>query len=148
MDKEIIIGKRRARRLALQALYQWQMTQQEPYEIDAQFRVIQNMDRVDVEYFSAIFKGVVEHAEELDALFVGYLDREVSALNPVELVIIRLGTYELKYSLELPWKVVLDEAINMGREYGSTDGHKYVNGILNQVARDVRAVEIKAENLK
>lgn len=145
MDKEVIRRKRRARRLALQALYQWQMTEQEPYEVEAQFRAVKNLDRVDVTYFSEVFKGIIEHTEELDRLFIEYLDREINALNPVELAIIRIGTYELAYSLELPWRVVLDEAVNMGREYGSTDGHKYVNGVLNQVAHKVRAVEIKAE---
>ena len=148
MDKEVIRHKRRARRLALQALYQWQMTAQEPYEIEAQFRAIKNLDRVDVTYFVSVFKGIIEHTEALDALFNEYLDRKINALNPVELAIIRIGTYELTYSPELPWRIILDEAINMGREYGSTDGHKYVNGVLNQVAHKIRTVEIQAERSK
>ncbi|MCC5791543.1 MAG: transcription antitermination factor NusB [Legionellaceae bacterium] len=146
MDKEQIRSRRRSRRLALQALYQWQLSGLEASEIEAQFRVTNNMERVDVPYFSDLFQGIIQQKKTVDELFEPYLDRELSALNPVELAIIRLGTYELAYCPELPWRVVLDEAINIGREYGSTDGHKYVNGILNQVAQRLRTVEIKAEN--
>lgn len=148
MDKESIGGKRRARRLALQALYQWQMTGQEAYEIETQFKVFSNLEKVDVGYFSALFRGIVQHIEQVDLIFSPHLDRDFLSLNPIELTILRLSTYEFLKTPELPWRVILDESVNMGKEYGSTDGHKYVNGVLHKVAHDLRAVEINLDQAK
>jgi len=145
VDKEAVRAKRKARRMALQAVYQWQMAAQDTADIEAQFKVFNNLERVDVDYFSHLLKTTVADIEAIDAAYESYLDRDKSSLNPIELAIIRLSVCELCHCPELPWRVVLDEAVNMGREYGSNEGHKYVNGILNQAAKTIRAVEIDAE---
>lgn len=142
MDKQSISGKRRARKLALQALYQWLMSGADLYEIEAQFRVINNMDRVDGEYFSRLLHGIPAHIDTLESSFLPYLDREISGLNPIELTVLRIGSFELVHCPEIPYKVVLDESISLAKEFGSQDGHRYVNGVLNNLARQVRVVEI------
>lgn len=148
MDKKSIGAKRRARRLALQALYQWQMSGQQAYEVETQFKVFTNLERVDVEYFTTLFKGSVDKIEDIDKAFSPHLDRDFLSLNPVELAILRISTYEFLHVPELPWRIILDESVNMGKEFGSTDGHKYVNGVLNKVAHDIRSVEVAMDNTK
>lgn len=145
MEKQSVSGKRRARKLALQALYQWHMSSQDLHEIEAQFRVANNMDKVDTEFFCRILHGVPKHLDSVEDCISPFLDRELQALNPVELAALRLGTFELLYCPETPWRVVLDESISLTREFGSQEGHRYVNGVLNQVARQVRAVEINLD---
>lgn len=146
MEKQSISGKRRARKLALQALYQWLMSGCELSEIEAQFRVINNMDRVDTDYFCRLLYGIPEQVEALEASISPFLDREVSGLNPIELTVLRIGAFELFHCPEIPYKVVLDESISLTKEFGSQDGHRYVNGVLNNLARQVRSVEISLGN--
>lgn len=146
MDKQTIKGKRKARRLALQALYQWMMSGTDLYEIEAEFRVMNDMSKVDVDYFLKLFYGVPKHLSQLEEAITPYLDREIETLNPIELITLRMGALELYHCPEIPYKVVLDEAISLTREFGSQDGHRYVNGVLNQVAKRARTVEINAEN--
>ena len=145
MEKQSINGKRRARKLVLQALYQWLMSGQELPEIEAQFRVANNLDKVDMEYFCRILYGVPENLDSVQGSIIPFLDRAIDGLNPVELSVLRLGTYELLFCPEIPWRVVLDESISLAREFGSQEGHRYVNGVLNQVARQVRAIEINLD---
>ena len=142
MDKPAIRGKQRARRLALQALYQWHMSGAELSEIDAQFQTINNMEKVDTEYFSGLLYGVPKSLEALEVAFSPFLDRKVHELNPIELTVLRMGAFELIYCPEIPYRVVLDEAVLMAKEFGSQDGHRYVNGVLHQLAINSRAVEI------
>lgn len=142
VEKELIRGKRRARRLALQALYQWLMSGHELVEIEAQFHAVNNMEKVDVPYFSRILHGVPEHLQELETCISAFLDRAVEGLNPIELTLLRMGAFELTYCPEIPYRVVLDESVSMAREFGSQDGYRYVNGVLNNLARQVRSVEI------
>ncbi|MGC1183069.1 transcription antitermination factor NusB [Legionella sp.] len=146
MEKQSINGKRKARKLALQALYQWLMSGSELLEIEAQFRIINNMDKVDVVYFCRLLHGVPEHVNELEGKFAPFLDREVRGLNPIELTVLRIGSFELVHSPEIPYKVVLDEAISLTKEFGSQDGYRYVNGVLNNLAQQVRSVEISLGN--
>ncbi|CAM2938790.1 transcription antitermination factor NusB [Legionella worsleiensis] len=146
MENQSISGKRKARKLALQALYQWHMSGSDLYEIEAQFRVINNMDKVDGDYFTRLLHGVPAHAEALEASFSPFLDREISGLNPVELTVLRIGSFELFHCPEIPYKVVLDESISLTKEFGSQDGHRYVNGVLNNLAQKVRTVEISLDN--
>lgn len=146
MDKQLISGKRRARKLAVQALYQWSMSGHERSEIETQFRVANNMDKVDSAYFCRLLYGVPERITEIESAIEPFLDRPMTTLNPVELAVLRLGTYELLFCLEIPYRVVLDEAISLAREFGSQDGHRYVNGVLNGLARQVRAIEINSGN--
>lgn len=145
MEKNSISGKRRARKLALQALYQWLMSGSELSEIEAQFRVVNNMEKVDGEYFCRLLHGVPAHVETLESSISPFLDREISGLNPIELTVLRIGAFELFYCPEIPYKVVLDESITLTKEFGSQDGHRYVNGVLNNLAHQVRSVEISLD---
>lgn len=142
MEKQSIKGKRRARKLALQALYQWLMSGHELYEIEAQFRVANDMTKVDADYFCRLLHGVPQQVKSLEDNLVPFLDRPIQNLNPIELTVLRLSAFELCYCPEIPYRVVLDEAISLTKEFGSQDGHRYVNGVLNNLARKVRAVEI------
>lgn len=135
-------GKRsRARELAVQALYQWQLTGQEPQEIDAQFLAEQDMEGADVAYFRELLRQVPRHVEALDGEYAAVLDRPIGQLDPVEKAILRLGVYELKHCIELPYRVVITEAVELAKTFGAEDGHKYVNSILDRVARRIRATE-------
>lgn len=142
MEKQAISGKRRARKLALQALYQWCMSGHELYEIEAQFRVNNNMEKVDSEYFCRLLHGVPKHVEILEDNLIPFLDRPIDGLNPIELTVLRLGAFELIHCLEIPYRVVLDEAISLTKEFGSQDGYRYVNGVLNNLAQQIRKIEI------
>lgn len=136
-------GKRsQARERAVQALYQWQVTGQDPHEIDAQFLGEQEMGGVDVPYFRELLRQIPHHIEELDAEYAPVLDRPPEQLDPVERAILRLGVYELKYSAQTPYRVVITEAVELAKTFGAEDGHKYVNSILDRVARRIRAVEL------
>jgi N utilization substance protein B len=144
--KESISGKRRARKLALQALYQWLMSGAELHDIEAQFRVINNMEKVDGDYFCRLLYGVPNHVAELEDKIQPFLDREIASLNPIEHTVLRIGAFELLFCPELPYKVILDESIVLTKEFGSQDGFRYVNGVLNNLARQVRTVEISLSN--
>jgi N utilization substance protein B len=146
VEKQTIKGKRRARKLALQALYQWLLSGYDVHEIEVQFRLINNMDKVDDAYFCRLLHGVPEHINTLEASILPFLDRELNELNPIEHTVLRIGAFELMHCPEIPYKVVLDESITLTKEFGSQDGHRYVNGVLNNLARQVRAVEINHSN--
>ncbi|WP_026069346.1 transcription antitermination factor NusB [Legionella tunisiensis] len=146
MEKQSISGKRRARKLALQALYQWLMSGHELVEIEAQFRVANNMNKVDNEYFNRLLYGVPEQVKFLEENLMPFLDRAIESLNPIELTVLRLGAFELLYCPEIPYRVVLDESVSLTKEFGSQDGYRYVNGVLNNLARQVRKIEISLNN--
>lgn len=146
MEKQSIRGKRRARKFALQALYQWLMSGTDLHEIEAQFRTINNMDIVDGEYFCRLLYGIPTHVEALEASLLPYLDREINALNPIELTALRIGSFELFHCPEIPYKVILDESVSLTKEFGSQEGYRYVNGVLNNLAKQVRSVEVSLDN--
>ncbi len=137
-----IKGKRRARKMALQAYYQWLMAPCDMYDIEAQFLAINDSSKIDTEYFHRLLHGVVDHLEEIEASLTPFLDRPINELNPIERSVLRLSAYELCYVIELPVRVILDEAVSLTKEFGSQDGYKYVNGVLNNLARKVRAFEL------
>lgn len=140
----MIKGKRRARKLAVQALYQWQLSGTELTEIDAQFCVANDMSKVDITYFRRLLHGIPAHLGNVENAFKPFLDRTLDELNPVELTVLRLGSFELLYCPETPYRVVLDEAITLAKMFGSQDGHRYVNGVLHAVAEKARQVEIRS----
>lgn len=146
MNKDSIRGKQRARKLALQALYQWYMSGADLAEIDAQFRTTTNMTKVDTEYFTNLLYGVPREVSAIENAFSPFLDRKVNELNPIELTVLRISTYELLYRPEIPYRVVLDEAIVLTKEFGSQDGHRYVNGVLHHLAKKSRKIEMNAEH--
>ena len=134
-------AKRKARRFALQGLYEWQMTKNPVHEIEARTRADNAMHKVDLPYYHSLLAGIVQDADAVDELLIPVLDREFSALNGVEQAILRIGTFELRDRLEIPYKVVIDEAIELAKHFGATDSHKYVNGVLDRLSKRLRAVE-------
>lgn len=142
-DKINLPARRRARRFALQAVYQWQLAQDSISVVEKQYLQQEEMVSVDVPYFQELLHGVVNQQQNLDEQLQHFLDRSLKELDPIELAILRMGAFELLERPEIPYRVVLNEAIELAKEFGATDGHKYVNGILNKLARKVRAVEIK-----
>lgn len=136
--------RRKARQLALQALYQWQMARQPVNEIEAQFRVNQDMTDTDLPLFSQLLRGVVEARAELDLAFSPYLDRNIDDLDPIEVSVLRIGSFELMRRLEVPYRVAINESVELAKVFGATDSHRYVNGVLDKVAQRVRAAEVSA----
>lgn len=133
--------RRFARRLALQALYQWQLTAALPFEIEAQFIAAGSLEKVDVPYFLELLRNIPKQVEILDGHMRPILDRPIADLNPVELAILRIGLYEMVNRLDVPYRVVIDEALRLAKTFGTVEGFKYVNAILDKVAKVLRKVE-------
>lgn len=133
--------RHRARRFAVQAVYQWQLTQAPMSEIELQFLVPTDLPPFDRAYFRKISAGVCGHTPELDALLQPQLDREMTELSPVELGILRLGIFELKYCLDVPYRVIINEAVELTKIYGASESYRYINGVLDKVAVNIRSVE-------
>lgn len=133
--------RRRARRRALQAIYQWQMTEQDPKDILRQFLEIQDMTGVDVEHFEKILLGVASNSTSLDEQLQPFLDRSVEQLDVMERVVLRIGAFELLHCPELPYRVVLDECVDLAHRFGSEQGHAYVNAVLDKAVKEWRAPE-------
>jgi transcription antitermination protein NusB len=136
--------RRRSRELALQGLYQWLITGQEASAIDAQLREHEGYAKCDSEHFDALLHGCVNEASSLDVALAKHVDRPTAELSPVEHGALMIGAYELAHCIEIPYKVVINEAVELTKSFGGTDGHKYVNGVLDKVAGDLRAVEVAA----
>ncbi|MAE34795.1 MAG: transcription antitermination factor NusB [Oceanospirillaceae bacterium] len=136
-------ARRKARRFALQALYQWQVSGSGLGDIEAEFRTDNDMSKVDDEYFHDILHGVPKEKSVLDEKIQPFLDRRLDELTPVELAILRLGAFEMCHRIDVPYKVVINEAIELAKTFGATDGHKYVNGVLDKLAQRERMVEIR-----
>jgi len=137
-------ARTKARRNAVQALYQWQLAGDDLADIEAQFLAEYDMKKVDVEYFKQLFRQVPLHLHELDDHLIPFLDRTVDEIDPVERAVLRLAVYELEFCLDVPYRVVINESIELAKRFGAEHGHKYVNGIVDQVAKKLRAVEIDA----
>ncbi|MDO5053951.1 transcription antitermination factor NusB [Pasteurella oralis] len=126
--------RRRARECAVQALYSWYISQNLPAEIELAFVADQDLKGVDVPYFRKLFRQTAENVELVDETMNPYLDRDINELDPIEKAILRLAVYELKFELDVPYKVVINEAIEVAKVFGAEDSHKYVNGVLDKVA--------------
>jgi N utilization substance protein B len=131
-------SRRRARRRALQALYQWHLTGQEVGEILSQFREEQDFSNVDTELFATLVRKVSKDQADIDEKIQPFLDRPVAQLDVIEHVILSIGTYELLNSMEVPHQVVIDEAINLAKQFGAEQGHSFVNGVLDKAAKQWR----------
>jgi N utilization substance protein B len=136
--------RRRARHYAMQALYQWYMAGAALNVIEAEFRSDYDFDKVDGEYFHALLHGVAADADGLDAAYAPLLDRALDDLDPIEHTLLRMGAWELRERIDVPYKVVINEAVALAKKFGATDGHKYINGVLDKLARELRKVEIGA----
>lgn len=138
--------RRKARHFGLQALYQWTLSDASLVDIDAEFRVDNDFRHTDGEYFQALLRGVMEDLESLEALFSPLLDRALDDLDPIERNLLRMGTFELKERTDVPYKVVINEAVSLAKKFGATESHRYINGILDKVASELRTVERAKED--
>ncbi|MEN8215446.1 MAG: transcription antitermination factor NusB [Pseudomonadota bacterium] len=130
-------ARSKARQRVLQALYQWQLTGQDK-DIELilqQFLDDEEMRKVDLSYFDSLLRNIHQVVNKLDTAFAPFLDRSISQLDPIELAILRIGCYELNYCPDLPFKVVINEAVELAKKFGAEKSHKYVNGILDKLAR-------------
>ena len=137
--------RRGARELALQALYSMHMSGASAVEVQAQFLADQDFKSADKRMFGQLLRGVAAQTQSLDGMIEKHLDRKLTELDPIELAVLRLGAFELTDSVAVPYRVVINECIELGKVFGATDGHKYVNGILDKLAIEHRAVEIAAK---
>ena len=137
-------ARRRSRELATQGLYQWLLSAAPAGEIDAQIRTVQGFDKADQAHFDALLHGVIREADTLTAEIVPCLDRPVVELSPVERAVLLVATFELTHHVEIPYRVVINEAVELAKTFGGVDGYKYVNGVLDKVAAKIRPNEAQA----
>ncbi|GAA4329525.1 transcription antitermination factor NusB [Pigmentiphaga soli] len=140
-------ARRRAREVALQGIYEWLVKGADPAEsgdIDAHQRDAEGFDEADFEHYQDLLHGAMREAAPLRERFAPYLDRPVAELSPVEHGILLLGSYELLHHVEIPYKVVINEAVELAKSFGGTDGFKFVNGVLDRLAAEARAAEVQA----
>lgn len=138
-------AKQKARKLLVQALYSWELGGTDLETIEVNFHLENDMSKVDGELFKNTLFGVPKNLEKIDSAYQKYLDREQEKLDPVSRAILRLTTYELIFSIEVPYKVAINEGVNLAKTFGPTDAFKFINGVLDRVAADTRAVEIAAK---
>ena len=137
-------SRRRARELALQGLYEWLLSAAEPKVIAAHMREQDGFEKCDAGHFDRLLAGCIGEALELDEALTRHVDRKTSHLSPVEHGILMIGAYELKHCIDVPYKVAINEAVELAKSFGGTDGHKYVNGVLDKAAAELRPVEVQA----
>lgn len=136
--------RRRARELALQGVYQWRLAGGDEAQIEKQIRQEKGLGRYDAEFFCSLLRGVLARHVDLEAAVTTQLDRPLSELSPVEFSVLLLGAYELLHHPEIPYRVIINEAVELAKTFGGSDGHKYVNGVLDKIATQVRAGEAAA----
>ena len=137
-------ARRRSRELALQGLYAWQLSGEDTARLASQLEESEGFGKADGDYFARLFQGTIKEASELEGLIAPALDRKIKELSPVERGILLLAAFELKNAPEVPYKVVINEAVELAKSFGGTDGHKYVNGVLDKLASQLRLGERKA----
>ncbi len=135
----------RAREFALQALYQHLVGRNDADSIDIFTRDLAGFSKADTAHYDALMHGCIEQAINLDELILPFLDRPLEEISPIERSVMWIGAYEFKHCLDVPWRVVINECIELAKEFGGTDGHKYVNGVLNGLASELRAREVQAD---
>ena len=137
--------RHKARHYAMQALYQWHMAGANLNDIEAEFRAEYDFNKVDGEYFHTLLHEIPAKVDDVEAIFSPYMvERALDELDPIERALLRIGTFELMERIDVPYKVVINESVNLAKKFGATDGHKFINGVLDQVARQVRSVEMAA----
>jgi transcription antitermination protein NusB len=132
-----------ARRLGLQALYQWQLADTPIATLEAEFLTDANIEKADKSYFIEILRGVIQGQIQLDEQIKPFLDRPLNSLNPIELSVLRIATYELAHRFDVPCRVVLNEALELNKQFGTIEGYKFINGVLDKVAKILRTDELK-----
>jgi len=136
-----LVARSRARRRATQALYAWQISGNDMTRVIDEFQHEQDMEVADLGYFEDLLRGVEKHCAEIDAGLAPFLDREMAQVDPIERAVLRLAAYELRWRVDVPYRVVLNEAIEVTKRFGAEHGHTYVNGVLDKAAREWRAAE-------
>lgn len=139
-----VSARRKARELALQGLYEWLVGGADAGVVDAHAREQADFEKCDAAHFDLLLHGCIREAAALDALLAPHLDRKSEQLSPIEHGVLMIGAYELKHCIEIPYKVAINEAVELAKSYGGTDGHKYVNGVLDKVAAMLRGDEVAA----
>ncbi|MCS4295638.1 N utilization substance protein B [Comamonas sp. BIGb0152] len=135
----------RSREFALQALYQYILSGNSATEIDLFTRELAGFHKADAAHYDALLHGCIESAEQLNAQITPHLDRKMNELSPIEHACMWIGVYEFQHCLDVPWRVVINESIELAKEFGGTDGYKYVNAVLNALAPSLRAAEVNAD---
>ncbi len=136
--------RRRSREVALQGLYEWLLSGADPGVIDAHMREYENFDKCDPAHFDALLHGCIAEAADIDAVLARHVDRKTTDLSPIEHGVLMIGAYELKHCIAIPYRVAINEAVELAKSFGGTDGHKYVNGVLDKAAADLRPLEVQA----
>ncbi len=142
MNKLKIKARHKAREFALQAIYQWQLTQGPLADIELQFHEDNDMSTVDSDYFSELIHQIPKNLKTIDDHLDKVLDRPFQDLNPIELAVLRMATYELLFRFDVPYKVIINEALQITKTFGSVEGFKYVNGVLDAAAKQLRSQEV------
>jgi N utilization substance protein B len=140
-DRRAASARSLARKLALQALYQWQINDCPWQDLVQEFNAATDMERADAEYFRAIICGVCDARAAFDAELAAWMDREPARLDPIEHAVLLIGAYELKAQPQVPFRVVINEGVDLAKRFGATDGHKFVNAVLDRAARALRPNE-------
>jgi len=140
--------RRRSREVALQGLYEWLISGAEPDVIEAHMREQDDFSKCDTAHFDALLHGCIAEAADLDAVLSRHVDRKTTELSPIEHGVLMIGAYELKHCIDVPYKVAINEAVELAKSFGGTDGHKYVNGVLDKAAAELRPVEVNAARAK
>ncbi|HWI11939.1 MAG TPA: transcription antitermination factor NusB [Burkholderiaceae bacterium] len=137
-------ARRRSREVALQGLYEWLVSGAEASAIDAHMHEQDGFDKCDSVHFDALLHGCIDEAVTIDAVLARHVDRKTTQLSPIEHGVLMIGVYELTHCIEIPYKVAINEAVELAKSFGGTDGHKYVNGVLDKAAADLRPAEVEA----
>ncbi len=137
-------ARRRAREVALQGLYQWLVSGADGAEIEAHLQEQESFDKLDRVHLDALLHGCIREAAEIDTLLARHADRKTSLLSPVEHSVLMIGVYELKHCIDIPYRVAINEGVELAKSFGGTDGHKYVNGVLDKAAAELRPAEVAA----
>lgn len=135
------VGRHQARCNALQAIYQWHLSGNSMRDIEKDYLAHHVKPSVDIEYYTALIHGIVEHRQALDSAFSPYLQRNFQEIDPIELSVLRIATYELQYRLDIPYRVVINEALELTKKFGSIEGYKFINSILDLLAKKIRIHE-------
>jgi transcription antitermination protein NusB len=137
-------ARRRSREIAMQGIYEWLVSGADAALVDAHVREQTDFDKCDAAHFDALLHGCIREAAAIDAVLARHVDRKTTLLSPVEHSVLMIGVYELQHCIEIPYKVAINEAVELAKTFGGTDGHKYVNGVLDKAAAGLRKVEVEA----
>jgi transcription antitermination protein NusB len=140
--KRLVASRQKARHYAVQGLYQWQMNDSSWSEIASQFLTEYSLKKQEATYFKLLLQNCVDRAEEFDQLLLPHMDRSVAEVGCVEMAVLRLGCFELKEGIDIPYRVVINESVNLAKKFAATDSYKFINGVLDKLALELREIEI------